>query len=205
MNALRLNDGFDPALFERADRPLLAIERILRRVEADGLIEEARSVSPDETGAPTACCSSSSRHERRRPGRRRIDADHRRHPRRRPRTPHGRRERGLQELHGRPMVAWVAERLAPQVDEQSMPAKSGPPAWLPGGSRPHSGVPVSLPVCMLRCLPLAIPLVADGALRLAFLCHRSGRTPVPSVDRRRYRTGGRSTFGGRRLQIPLPS
>lgn len=26
-------------------------------------------------------------------------------------------DKGLQELHGRPMVAWVAERLAPQVDE----------------------------------------------------------------------------------------
>ena len=26
-------------------------------------------------------------------------------------------DKGLQELHGRPMVAWVIERLAPQVDE----------------------------------------------------------------------------------------
>ncbi|MFZ1901568.1 MAG: NTP transferase domain-containing protein, partial [Azonexus sp.] len=26
-------------------------------------------------------------------------------------------DKGLQELHGRPLVAWVSERLAPQVDE----------------------------------------------------------------------------------------
>ncbi|HCN68163.1 MAG TPA: molybdenum cofactor guanylyltransferase MobA, partial [Candidatus Accumulibacter sp.] len=26
-------------------------------------------------------------------------------------------DKGLQELHGRPLVAWVIERLAPQVDE----------------------------------------------------------------------------------------
>lgn len=26
-------------------------------------------------------------------------------------------DKGLQILHGRPMAAWVAERLAPQVDE----------------------------------------------------------------------------------------
>ncbi len=42
MNALRLVDGFDPALFEaRTTAPLLAIESELRRAEADGLIERS--------------------------------------------------------------------------------------------------------------------------------------------------------------------
>ena len=52
MNALRLNDGFDPALFEaRTTVPLLAIERILRRVEADGLIERsAQRIAPTKRG-----------------------------------------------------------------------------------------------------------------------------------------------------------
>ncbi len=40
MNALRLIDGFDPALFEaRTTVPLFALERELRQAEADGLLE----------------------------------------------------------------------------------------------------------------------------------------------------------------------
>ncbi|MDX9707471.1 MAG: radical SAM family heme chaperone HemW [Azospira sp.] len=50
MNALRLVDGFDPALFEaRTTLPLFAIDGELRRAEADGLIER----SPQRI-APTA-------------------------------------------------------------------------------------------------------------------------------------------------------
>lgn len=42
MNALRLNQGFDPALFEtRTTLPLFSIERELRQAEADGLIERS--------------------------------------------------------------------------------------------------------------------------------------------------------------------
>ena len=40
MNALRLNDGFDPGLFEsRTTLPLISIEAELRQAELDGLIE----------------------------------------------------------------------------------------------------------------------------------------------------------------------
>ncbi len=52
MNALRLNDGFDPALFEaRTTLPLFSIEQELRRAEADGLIERApQRIAPTRRG-----------------------------------------------------------------------------------------------------------------------------------------------------------
>ncbi len=52
MNALRLNDGFDPALFEaRTALPLIGIESELRRAEADGLLErDARRIAPTLRG-----------------------------------------------------------------------------------------------------------------------------------------------------------
>ncbi len=52
MNALRLNDGFDPALFEsRTTHPLLAIEPELRQAVADGLIERSPSrIAPTRRG-----------------------------------------------------------------------------------------------------------------------------------------------------------
>jgi len=52
MNALRLVDGFDPALFEsRTTLPLYAIENELRTAEADGLIERSsRRLAPTLRG-----------------------------------------------------------------------------------------------------------------------------------------------------------
>ena len=52
MNALRLNDGFDPALFEaRTALPLIGIEGELRRAEADGLLErDAHRIAPTLRG-----------------------------------------------------------------------------------------------------------------------------------------------------------
>lgn len=52
MNALRLNDGFDPELFEsRTTHPLLSIEPELRRAIADGLIERsAARIAPTRRG-----------------------------------------------------------------------------------------------------------------------------------------------------------
>ncbi len=42
MNALRLTQGFDPALYaERTAQPLIGIEAQLRAAEADGLLERA--------------------------------------------------------------------------------------------------------------------------------------------------------------------
>lgn len=52
MNALRLNGGFDPALFEsRTTLPLISIESELRQAEADGLIERtAQHIAPTKKG-----------------------------------------------------------------------------------------------------------------------------------------------------------
>lgn len=52
MNALRLNDGFDPGLFEsRTTLPLISIEAELRQAEIDGLIERSsRCIAPTRHG-----------------------------------------------------------------------------------------------------------------------------------------------------------
>ena len=52
MNALRLNTGFDAALFEaRTARPLMAIETILRQAEAEGLIvRNGGTIAPTKSG-----------------------------------------------------------------------------------------------------------------------------------------------------------
>ena len=52
MNALRLIEGFDPALFEmRTAQPLLAVETILRQAEDEGLIERAAGrIAPTQRG-----------------------------------------------------------------------------------------------------------------------------------------------------------
>lgn len=52
MNALRLNEGFDAALFEaRTARPLIAIETILRQAENDELIvRDAGRIAPTKRG-----------------------------------------------------------------------------------------------------------------------------------------------------------
>jgi oxygen-independent coproporphyrinogen-3 oxidase len=52
MNALRLNAGFDAALFEaRTARPLSAVETILRRAENEGLlVREAGRIAPTPRG-----------------------------------------------------------------------------------------------------------------------------------------------------------
>lgn len=52
MNALRLCDGFDPALFEaRTTLPIIAIEPELREAEADGLLErDTRRIAPTLRG-----------------------------------------------------------------------------------------------------------------------------------------------------------
>jgi len=52
MNALRLNQGFDAALFEtRTSLPLMAIENELRRAEKEGLIERASGrIAPTHRG-----------------------------------------------------------------------------------------------------------------------------------------------------------
>lgn len=52
MNALRLNGGFDPALFEsRTTLPLISIESELRQAEADGLIERSsQCIAPTRHG-----------------------------------------------------------------------------------------------------------------------------------------------------------
>lgn len=52
MNALRLNEGFDPALFEaRTTLPLLAIERELRAAIADGLlVRTPQRIAPTKQG-----------------------------------------------------------------------------------------------------------------------------------------------------------
>jgi len=52
MNALRLNQGFDTALFQaRTALPLIAIENELRRAEKEGLIERAPGrIAPTERG-----------------------------------------------------------------------------------------------------------------------------------------------------------
>jgi oxygen-independent coproporphyrinogen-3 oxidase len=52
MNALRLNEGFDAALFEaRTARPLSAIETILRRAENEGLlVRRAGRIAPTRRG-----------------------------------------------------------------------------------------------------------------------------------------------------------
>jgi oxygen-independent coproporphyrinogen-3 oxidase len=52
MNALRLNQGFDAALFEaRTSLPLMAIESELRRAEQDGLIERRPGhIAPTQRG-----------------------------------------------------------------------------------------------------------------------------------------------------------
>ena len=52
MNALRLNQGFDVALFEtRTSLPLQSIESTLRQAEIDGLIERtAQRIAPTKHG-----------------------------------------------------------------------------------------------------------------------------------------------------------
>jgi oxygen-independent coproporphyrinogen-3 oxidase len=52
MNALRLNGGFDPALFEsRTTLPLISIESELRQAEKEGLIERsALRIAPTTKG-----------------------------------------------------------------------------------------------------------------------------------------------------------
>ena len=52
MNALRLIEGFDPALFEaRTAQPLLAVETILRRAEDEGLlVREPGRIAPTRRG-----------------------------------------------------------------------------------------------------------------------------------------------------------
>jgi putative oxygen-independent coproporphyrinogen III oxidase len=52
MNALRLNAGFDPGLFEaRTTRPLISIESELRQAVADGLIERSpQCIAPSKRG-----------------------------------------------------------------------------------------------------------------------------------------------------------
>ena len=52
MNALRLIEGFDAALFEaRTARPLIAIETILRQAEGEGLIvREPGRIAPTKRG-----------------------------------------------------------------------------------------------------------------------------------------------------------
>lgn len=52
MNALRLNGGFDPALFEsRTTLPLISIESELRQAETDGLIERSpQRIAPTQQG-----------------------------------------------------------------------------------------------------------------------------------------------------------
>ena len=52
MNALRLNEGFDAALFEaRTAQPLIVVETILRRAEDEGLlVREAGRIAPTPRG-----------------------------------------------------------------------------------------------------------------------------------------------------------
>ena len=52
MNALRLNQGFDPALYEqRTSLPLIGIENLLRQAEADGLLERPPGrIAPTDRG-----------------------------------------------------------------------------------------------------------------------------------------------------------
>lgn len=52
MNALRLIEGFDPALFEmRTALPLLLIEALLRRAEDEGLlVRDAARIAPTKRG-----------------------------------------------------------------------------------------------------------------------------------------------------------
>ncbi len=51
-------------------------------------------------------------------------------------------DKGLQELHGRPMVHWVAERLAPQVDELLINANQNTERYAAFG---HRVVPDEIP------------------------------------------------------------
>ncbi len=52
MNALRLNQGFEPELFEmRTSLPLFAIENELRQAETQGLIErQPQRIAPTRQG-----------------------------------------------------------------------------------------------------------------------------------------------------------
>ena len=51
-------------------------------------------------------------------------------------------DKGLQELRGRPLTAWVVERLAPQVDELLINANQNPESYAAFG---HRVVPDQIP------------------------------------------------------------
>jgi molybdopterin-guanine dinucleotide biosynthesis protein A len=82
-------------------------------------------------------------------------------------------DKGLQELHGRPLVAWVSERLAPQVDELLINANQNVeryaafgdrvvPDQIPDYAGPLAGVHAALSAA-------AYPLVATAPCDSPFL------------------------------------
>jgi molybdopterin-guanine dinucleotide biosynthesis protein A len=90
-------------------------------------------------------------------------------------------DKGLLELHGRPLVAWVAERLAPQVDELLISANRNGERYaalglrvvgdrIPGFAGPLAGLHAALEVAahpLVVTVPCDSPfLPADLVLRL---------------------------------------
>ncbi len=100
-------------------------------------------------------------------------------------------DKGLQEFRGRPLAAWVAERLAPQVDELLISANRNGERYaalghrvigdrIPGFRRP-AGRPAR------RAGGRRAPAGRDRAVRFALPAGRPGFPPVFRVDRNRRR------------------
>lgn len=107
----------------------------------------------------------------------------------------GGEDKGLAPLHGRPLVAWVAERLVPQVDEilivanrnEAIYRELGHPVLRDlraGHLGPLAGIEAAMAAArrswILTC-PVDAPLLpADYAQRLSAAAH--GRAAVAHVD-----------------------
>ena len=98
-------------------------------------------------------------------------------------------DKGLQELCGRPLVAWVVERFAPQVDELLISAnRNGEryaafahrvvPDAIPGFAGPLAGLHAALTAAshpLLASVPCDAPLLpTDLVSRLLHAMHASG-------------------------------
>ena len=83
-------------------------------------------------------------------------------------------DKGLQELRGRPMVHWVVERLAPQVDELLINANQNRERYAAFG---HRVVPDQIPdfAGPLAGLHAALSAATSSAGR-----HRALRFPLPA-------------------------